>query len=200
MNEATAWTKFKEDGDRKAGEWLVERYIPLAKHTAAKLHGCDGVFGPFDRDDLHACACLGLWKAINRHDPSRSSFSTYAVPVIRGTVIDSIRDLLGRYHRIEYTDIGDQEFSVEVDFDRQTEDEPSEYSIAINKIDALELINQEVHNLSKKKKQVFTEEFVKGKTKKEISKETEMDYRYVCRLSREALASVKEGVLGKCRI
>ena len=69
-------------------EWLVKRYLPLAKHVAARYSG-----GSEPLDDLHQVASLGLVKAIDRFDVSRGvSFSSYAVPTIAGELRRYFRD------------------------------------------------------------------------------------------------------------
>jgi RNA polymerase sigma-B factor len=69
-------------------EWLVERYLPLARHVAARYSG-----GSEPIEDLQQVASLGLVKAIDRFDPSRGvSFSSYAVPTIAGELRRYFRD------------------------------------------------------------------------------------------------------------
>ena len=69
-------------------EWLVERYLPLARHVAARYSG-----GSEPIEDLQQVASLGLVKAIDRFDTSRGvSFSSYAVPTIAGELRRYFRD------------------------------------------------------------------------------------------------------------
>ena len=69
-------------------DWLVRRYLPLARHVAARYSG-----GGEPIDDLEQVASLGLVKAIDRFDPSRGvSFSSYAVPTIAGELRRHFRD------------------------------------------------------------------------------------------------------------
>jgi RNA polymerase sigma-B factor len=76
--------------DRNAADrdWLVERYLPLARHVAARYRG-----GSEPMDDLQQVAALALVKAIDRFDPERgASFSSYAVPTISGELRRHFRD------------------------------------------------------------------------------------------------------------
>ena len=69
-------------------EWLVERYLPLARHVAARYRGGSEPF-----EDLEQVAALGLVKAIDRFDPSREvGFASYAVPTIAGELRRYFRD------------------------------------------------------------------------------------------------------------
>jgi len=69
-------------------EWLVERYLPLARHVAGRYRG-----GSEPMEDLEQVASLALVKAIDRFDASRgTSFSSYAVPTISGELRRHFRD------------------------------------------------------------------------------------------------------------
>src|SRR5215218_10259457 len=69
-------------------EWLIERYLPLARHVAARYRG-----GSEPIEDLQQVAALALVKAIDRFDPERgTSFSSYAVPTISGELRRHFRD------------------------------------------------------------------------------------------------------------
>ncbi len=76
------------DGDPRAREQLIERYLPLARSVALRYQRS---YEPVD--DLVQIAALGLIKAIDRFDPSRGiAFSSYAVPTILGEVKRHFRD------------------------------------------------------------------------------------------------------------
>jgi RNA polymerase sigma-B factor len=90
-------------------EAFVERYMPLARHLAAR-HTSSGE--PFD--DVLQVACIGLVKAVDRFDRNRGvAFSSYATPTIVGEikryyrdhtwVIHVPRDLLELTLRVERT-------------------------------------------------------------------------------------------------
>ncbi len=69
-------------------DWLVRRYLPLARHVAARYRG-----GSEPIEDLEQVASLGLVKAIDRFDPARGfNFSSYAVPTIAGELRRYFRD------------------------------------------------------------------------------------------------------------
>jgi RNA polymerase sigma-B factor len=76
------------DGDRRAREELVERYLDLARHLARRYQrAAVGV------EDLEQVASLALVKAIDAFDLTRGTrFSSYAVPCITGALKRYFRD------------------------------------------------------------------------------------------------------------
>jgi RNA polymerase sigma-B factor len=75
-------------------DWLIERYLPLARHVAARYRG-----GSEPIEDLEQVAALALVKAIDRFDPARgTSFSSYAVPTISGELRRHFRGTAWNLH------------------------------------------------------------------------------------------------------
>jgi RNA polymerase sigma-B factor len=75
-------------GDQEAREQLVQRFLPLARQLARRYQR-----GGEALDDLIQVASLGLLKAIDRFDPSRTTaFSSFAVPTILGELKRHFRD------------------------------------------------------------------------------------------------------------
>lgn len=69
---------------------LVEQYLPLVRHVAARLP----VAMPpgFDRDDLFGAGTIGLVHAAETWDPLRgASFKTFAFTAVRGAMLDELR-------------------------------------------------------------------------------------------------------------
>jgi len=77
-----------QDGDMRAREELVERFMPLARKLARRYAGSSESF-----DDILQVACVGLLKAIDGFDMDRGiAFSSYAVPTIVGELKRHFRD------------------------------------------------------------------------------------------------------------
>ena len=80
-----AWQR---DGDQRARERLVERYMPLARRLARRY-----VRGTEPMDDLLQVATIGLVNAVDRFDVSRERpFPAFAVPTILGEMRRYFRD------------------------------------------------------------------------------------------------------------
>jgi RNA polymerase sigma-B factor len=86
-SDASLFTRIR-DGDQRAREHLIERYLPLARRLARRYQRTEEPM-----DDLVQVASLGLIKAVDRFDPEREIlFSSYAVPTILGELKRHFRD------------------------------------------------------------------------------------------------------------
>jgi RNA polymerase sigma factor for flagellar operon FliA len=88
--EADLWREYEENPTEERKERIVKRYLPLIKYVVGRM----AVSAPpgLDYEDLLSFGVFGLLDAINRFDPSKGfSFQTFAVPRIRGAVLDELR-------------------------------------------------------------------------------------------------------------
>jgi RNA polymerase sigma factor for flagellar operon FliA len=88
--DAELWEEYIRTGSSQAREKIVKRYLPLVKYVTARM----AVSPPsgLDYDDLLSFGVFGLLDAIDRFDVSKGfSFQTFAVPRIRGAVLDELR-------------------------------------------------------------------------------------------------------------
>ena len=77
---ARLFVRWREHGDRRAREELIERFMPLARKLASRYRNPHEPF-----DDLVQVAVIGLIGAVDRFDPERgAAFSSFAVPTILG--------------------------------------------------------------------------------------------------------------------
>ncbi len=87
---AALWAEYKTTGDAELRNQLVLQYSPLVKYVAGRVRS--GLPASVESADLVSEGVIGLMDAIEKFDHSRGlQFQTYAVPRIRGAIIDSIR-------------------------------------------------------------------------------------------------------------
>src|SRR5947208_8758183 len=84
------WVRFKQQGDRRARDTLIDNYSYLVKITAGRIAG--GVPPSLDREDLISAGVIGLIRAVDQFDASREvKFETYAIALIRGAILELLR-------------------------------------------------------------------------------------------------------------
>jgi RNA polymerase sigma-B factor len=86
--ERTQLRRYARTRDADTRDWLIRRYLPLARYAASRYaRGRE----PFD--DLFQVASVGLLKALERYDPERgTAFATYALPTMTGELRRYFRD------------------------------------------------------------------------------------------------------------
>jgi RNA polymerase sigma factor for flagellar operon FliA len=86
------WLAFKNEGSLDARERLILNYSPLVKFVAGRVGA--GLPPSVDHADLVSYGVLGLIESVERFDLSRDvKFETYAIPRIRGAMLDELRVL-----------------------------------------------------------------------------------------------------------
>ncbi|CAN5909698.1 FliA/WhiG family RNA polymerase sigma factor [soil metagenome] len=89
MNEPALWTAFAA-GDQDARSALLTKHLSLVHHVARQLSR--SLAAQANLDELVSSGTLGLMNAIDSFDVSRGlAFSTYAVPRVRGAILDELR-------------------------------------------------------------------------------------------------------------
>jgi RNA polymerase sigma factor for flagellar operon FliA len=84
------WQQFKEQSSPSAREQLILHYSPLVKYVAGRLGA--GLPQTVEQADLVSNGMFGLMDALEKFDPARQvKFETYAIPRIRGAIIDELR-------------------------------------------------------------------------------------------------------------
>jgi len=86
------WVLFKKDNDPQVRQKLLEEYLPLVRNVAGRM--AMGFPKSVELSDLVNTGVIGLIEALSNFDPSRGvKFETYAVPRIRGAILDELRSL-----------------------------------------------------------------------------------------------------------
>ena len=89
MDARALWANFAK-GDEAARETLLKDNLSLVYHVARQL--MKSLAADADLDDLVNSGVFGLMSAMQAFDSSRGlAFSTFAVPRIRGAILDELR-------------------------------------------------------------------------------------------------------------
>ena len=89
MDSRTLWAAYAAgDGDARAA--LLRENLSLVHHVARQL--ARGLAADADIDELVSAGTMGLMSALESFDVGRGlAFSTFAVPRIRGSILDELR-------------------------------------------------------------------------------------------------------------
>src|SRR5215212_4568049 len=88
---ADAWKRYKQSGDTKARDEIIDQYAYLVKITAGRV--VSSLPPSLERDDLVSAGVVGLIKAVDQFDTNRQvKFETYAIALIRGAILEMLRE------------------------------------------------------------------------------------------------------------
>ena len=121
------WAAFKGDGSPSAREKLILHYAPLVKYVASRV--ATGLPANVEQADLVSYGMFGLMDALGKFEPGRGNkFETYAIPRIKGAIIDELRamDWVPRSIRFKAREIDKANADLEAMLKRQ----PSEKELA----------------------------------------------------------------------
>jgi len=122
-----SWQNCKVFKDPQARVELINHYSYLVKITAGRL--VTSLPGGLDREDLIGAGVVGLVKSVDQFDPPRDvKFETYAIALIRGAILEMLRDedWVPRSIREKLKALDRAQMSLETKFGRP----PSEREIA----------------------------------------------------------------------
>jgi RNA polymerase sigma factor for flagellar operon FliA len=92
--EVTArdWARYRKHKTVEIRQKLLSKYLPLVRNVAARM--AMGFPRSVELSDLINTGVIGLIEAFGNFDPDRGvKFETYAVPRIRGAILDELRAL-----------------------------------------------------------------------------------------------------------
>ena len=71
---------------------MVKDYMPLVRHAVNRIAVGSANGGILQYEDMVSCGVQGLIESYSSYDPNKGAkFSTYALPRIRGSILDAIR-------------------------------------------------------------------------------------------------------------
>ncbi len=86
------WTRYQKAKSPEVRRELLSKYIPLVRNVATRM--AMGFPRSVELSDLVSTGVIGLIEAFSNFDPERGvKFETYAVPRIRGAILDELRAL-----------------------------------------------------------------------------------------------------------
>lgn len=117
------WAKYLKAQDPELRQRLLDRYLPLVRNVAGRM----AINFPRSVElcDLVNTGVIGLIEAFRNFDPDRGvKFETYAVPRIRGAILDELRSLdwVPRSTRAKAREIERSLLSFENDYGRPPSD------------------------------------------------------------------------------
>ncbi len=90
IDSAALWSRFAQTRDESVRHALVERYVGLVRYVAGRL--AVGLPHHLEFPDLYGAGLVGLIQAVDNFDQERGiKFETYAIPRIRGAILDELR-------------------------------------------------------------------------------------------------------------
>jgi RNA polymerase sigma factor FliA len=134
------WDAFKTSGDAEAREKLILHYAPLVKYVASRV--ATGLPSSVDQSDLVSYGMFGLIDALEKFEPGRGNkFETYAIPRIKGAIIDELRamDWVPRSIRFKARELEKAQADLEAMLKRQ----PTEGELA----ERLGVSRRELHDM-----------------------------------------------------
>ncbi len=85
--------RYHVDGDLRAREELIRRFLPLARKLAVRASRGDSL------EDVYQVASVAVVKGVDRYDPDRgAALSSYLVPTILGEIKRHFRDFNWAMH------------------------------------------------------------------------------------------------------
>jgi RNA polymerase sigma factor FliA len=86
------WEAYQHSKDPEVRQDLLNHYLPLVRNVAGRM--ALGFPKSVELADLISTGVIGLIEALKNFDPERGvKFETFAVPRIRGAILDELRSL-----------------------------------------------------------------------------------------------------------
>jgi RNA polymerase sigma factor for flagellar operon FliA len=137
------WRDFKDERSTAARERLILHYAPLVKYVAGRVGA--GLPQSVEQADLVSNGMFGLMDALEKYDRSREvKFETYALPRIRGAILDELRamDWVPRSIRFKAREVDKAHAALEAKLGRAPTDPEVAGQLGIELEDLHEIITQ----------------------------------------------------------
>jgi RNA polymerase sigma factor for flagellar operon FliA len=137
------WDEFKTSGDGVAREKLILHYAPLVKYVASRV--ATGLPSSVDQSDLVSYGMFGLIDALEKFEPGRGNkFETYAIPRIKGAIIDELRamDWVPRSIRFKARELEKAQADLEAMLKRQPTEEELAERLGVSRRELHDMLTQ----------------------------------------------------------
>ena len=137
------WQGFKGDGSEQCRERLILHYAPLVKYVASRV--ATGLPASVEQADLVSYGMFGLIDALHKFEPGRGNkFETYAIPRIKGAIIDELRamDWVPRSIRFKAREIEKAHTDLEAMLKRQPSESEMAERLGISRSELHDVVSQ----------------------------------------------------------
>ena len=193
LEEETEYLKRAKAGDKKAKEILLERNMRLVAHIVKKYKGSA------ETDDLISVGALGLYKAINTFNPTKSNkLATFASRCIENEILMLLRANKKFKNTVSLWDeVGtDNEGNTLKIVDLLTEDEDSVFKNANDVMLKNELVKKMKAVLTDREFTIITLRYGIGSgecyAQREVASMLKISRSYISRIEKKAIEKLKE--------
>jgi RNA polymerase sigma factor for flagellar operon FliA len=137
------WDAFKGSASDEARERLILHYAPLVKYVASRV--ATGLPASVEQADLVSYGVFGLIDALQKFEPGRGNkFETYAIPRIKGAIIDELRamDWVPRSIRFKAREIEKAHSDLEAMLKRQPTEAEMAERLGISRSELHDVVSQ----------------------------------------------------------
>ena len=90
--DAAGVTSLSQTPEQQALHDLIHNYMPLVRHVVNRIVVGSSGSSILQYEDMVSCGVQGLIEAYHSYNPNKGAkFSTYALPRIRGAILDALR-------------------------------------------------------------------------------------------------------------
>lgn len=166
-----------KEGDSKAAEAIINKYMPLVMSEASKYH----IPGYEFEDKVQHCI-LSIIKAINLYELNSNSFSSFLTTIVKRNNISLLREKIKHNREVQNTDVINNSKDV---YSFTLEDQYIAYEIVSK-------LKDKIKELSEIEQLIVIEFYINRRQLKIIAKENNMSYPKTFEIKKRALIKLKK--------
>lgn len=168
-----------KEGDSKATETIINKYMPLVLSEASKYH-----IPGYEFDDLVQHSILSIIKAINLYNINSKSFSSFLTTTVKRSNINLLKSKIKHYREVQSSTSID---NFEGNYSFTLEDEYIAYEI-------VEKLSECINVLPCLEKMLIVEFYMNKRPLKVIAKEYNLKYQKAYEIKKSALNKLKKQI------